>query len=139
MDMHLAVSTELDDFNECSTAGNICGANAICTNREGTFSCLCNPGFTGSPPSVPCIDVDECAINPTRCGRNGVCENLVGRSQCNCNPGYRWPSPTSECVDINECANSTRLCKLNESCNNTGKSDDLSISFFVYKTFYCES
>lgn len=41
------------DVDECTeeptAAAQACGANAICTNRPGTYDCACPPGFTGNP------------------------------------------------------------------------------------------
>ena len=36
----------ISDINECAI-GTPCGANAICTDTFGSFSCQCNQGFTG--------------------------------------------------------------------------------------------
>ena len=35
------------DINECTTRITICDANAACTNTLGSFTCTCNPGYTG--------------------------------------------------------------------------------------------
>ena len=40
------------DINECDTSNSPtgkCGANALCSNSPGGFSCTCQPGFTGDP------------------------------------------------------------------------------------------
>ena len=40
------------DINECDTSTSPtgkCGANALCSNSPGGFSCTCQPGFTGDP------------------------------------------------------------------------------------------
>ena len=37
------------DINECNTANdNNCHENAICTNTNGSFTCLCESGYTGN-------------------------------------------------------------------------------------------
>ena len=33
------------DVNECLTTP--CDANAVCTNTPGSFTCACNPGYSG--------------------------------------------------------------------------------------------
>ena len=36
------------DVDECAPGTNDCDRNAECTNTEGSFTCNCKPGFTGS-------------------------------------------------------------------------------------------
>ena len=35
------------DINECENGDNNCSENSNCTNTEGSFTCSCNPGYTG--------------------------------------------------------------------------------------------
>ena len=35
------------DINECIEGTDNCDDNAACTNTEGSFTCLCEPGFSG--------------------------------------------------------------------------------------------
>ena len=35
------------DINECESNTDNCNENADCTNTEGSFTCSCNPGYTG--------------------------------------------------------------------------------------------
>ena len=35
------------DIDECENAEDNCHENANCTNTEGSFTCSCNPGYTG--------------------------------------------------------------------------------------------
>ena len=35
------------DIDECSAESAPCDQNAECTNSDGSYSCLCNRGFTG--------------------------------------------------------------------------------------------
>ena len=37
----------LTDINECENGDDNCNENANCTNTEGSFTCSCNPGYTG--------------------------------------------------------------------------------------------
>jgi hypothetical protein len=37
------------DINECSFLSiDNCGQNAACKNTAGSFTCACNPGYTGN-------------------------------------------------------------------------------------------
>ena len=36
------------DIDECSN-GNACGEKAYCVNNDGSFWCLCEPGYNGDP------------------------------------------------------------------------------------------
>ena len=36
------------DIDECSN-GNACGEKAYCVNNDGSFWCLCDPGYNGDP------------------------------------------------------------------------------------------
>ena len=44
MPKHVNSFTVLD-VNECLTTP--CDANAVCTNTLGSFTCVCNPGYSG--------------------------------------------------------------------------------------------
>ena len=35
------------DIDECTTEAHDCSSNGICTNVDGSFQCVCEPGFTG--------------------------------------------------------------------------------------------
>ena len=35
------------DIDECENGEDNCHENAQCTNTEGSFTCSCNPGYTG--------------------------------------------------------------------------------------------
>ncbi|KAH3730367.1 hypothetical protein DPMN_056351, partial [Dreissena polymorpha] len=60
-------------INECTTS-NPCRNGGSCNNAVGSYTCACNPGYSGTNCST---DVDECAgINP--CMNSGTCTNAVG-------------------------------------------------------------
>ena len=37
----------LTDIPECSDILNVCDVNAFCIDRDGSFLCICNPGYVG--------------------------------------------------------------------------------------------
>ena len=41
------------DIDECGTQPDICHYDATCTNTDGSYSCSCNPGFSGD--GVDCL------------------------------------------------------------------------------------
>lgn len=34
------------DVNECGSTPNPCGANSVCTNNDGSYTCACQSGWT---------------------------------------------------------------------------------------------
>lgn len=73
------------DVNECNTNAHNCHANADCNNHDGSFTCLCKPGHSGSGSS--CDDINECEI-ANSCDLNATCVNAAGSYACTCNTGY---------------------------------------------------
>ena len=43
--------TKLLDIDECATSGHSCHAQATCSNTQGSYSCMCNPGYNGDGTS----------------------------------------------------------------------------------------
>ena len=41
------IFTPNSDFNECDSENVTCHENAECFNTEGSYKCICRPGFTG--------------------------------------------------------------------------------------------
>ena len=84
---HVNFSHVSTDVDECTRGTHNCDSNAKCTNDEGTFFCICNPGYTGNGINGTCTDIDECSeIN--QCDTNASCTNTIGNYSCVCNPGY---------------------------------------------------
>jgi len=94
-----------------------CDTNAICTNEIGSFSCTCNPEYSGDGftcfgnlqimnfqkwfwffffysilfiifPQKKKLDIDECLTNNGGCNEHATCTNTIGSRECECNEGY---------------------------------------------------
>lgn len=90
------------DINECDTIG--CDSNAVCVDTQGSFTCVCNGGFSGNGFScqgryeytnhckvldgilLP-ADINECDIL-NYCSEDAKCTNTPGSFQCTCMDGY---------------------------------------------------
>ena len=60
-----------------------CSGNGRCVDGVNTFTCNCDPGFTGELCQTKindCVGVD--------CSGNGQCVDGVNAFTCNCVPGY---------------------------------------------------
>lgn len=98
----------LDKIKCCSMncSSNFCKNGATCQNSNGTYSCDCKLGYTGSRCET---DINDCSPNP--CQHGGTCVDLVGTYRCGCKPGYTGKNCAN---DINEC--SSNPCKNNGTC-----------------------
>jgi len=100
--------TGCTDIDECAVANasgvSICHEQAVCSNLEGHYNCICNSGFTGGGQAsfdgaiALCYDVDECAIDNGNCTANSECVNTEGSFQCDCLPGYEGNGTCTRCV-----------------------------------------
>lgn len=88
-----------------------CGANAICTERNGAGSCKCLPEYFGDPYTgcrPECILNSDCdqskacvknkCVDPCRgtCGLNAECRVINHAPSCSCLKGYIG-NPLSGC------------------------------------------
>ncbi|XP_046846185.1 scavenger receptor cysteine-rich type 1 protein M130-like isoform X2 [Xenia sp. Carnegie-2017] len=76
----------LNDFDECYLELHNCSRNALCTNTEEGFTCMCKSGYTGN--GFLCTDINECSLAVDNCHQNSICINTDGSYLCNCNDGY---------------------------------------------------
>ena len=97
------------DINECeSDDSNNCHENANCTNTEGSYTCSCNPGYTGNGVNctskilyfwggtlvctlffiVQSPDVNECELEIHTCNSNAICTDTNGSFNCTCEEGF---------------------------------------------------
>ncbi|MBU1218553.1 hypothetical protein KKF34_04020 [Myxococcota bacterium] len=103
------------DINECTEGTHTCDTNASCINNTGSFTCTCNPGYSGD--GYTCVDVNECDLGTDNCSANATCINTPGSFTCTCNSGYTGNGVI--CSDINECTENTDNCSPNATCTNT--------------------
>ena len=43
----MIVCLSFSDIDECTSGDNNCDANAQCENIDGSFTCICNAGYSG--------------------------------------------------------------------------------------------
>ena len=91
--------SSLLDVDECGQPAS-CDPNANCTNTVGSFTCVCNQGYSGDGTTCngkrhamwgfltypPLLDINECDGNP--CDMNATCDNTVGSFTCICIDGF---------------------------------------------------
>uniref|UniRef100_A0A8D2DZ61 Adhesion G protein-coupled receptor E5 n=1 Tax=Sciurus vulgaris TaxID=55149 RepID=A0A8D2DZ61_SCIVU len=123
-----------DDINECGPPMKVsCGKFADCQNVEGSYHCVCSPGyallsgaktFTNASENT-CQDVNECAPGPNPCHKSTHCLNFMGGYRCLCRPGWK-PVPgspngpnTTVCEDVDECGSGQHQCHNSTICRNT--------------------
>uniref|UniRef100_A0A8C9PEQ8 Adhesion G protein-coupled receptor E5 n=1 Tax=Spermophilus dauricus TaxID=99837 RepID=A0A8C9PEQ8_SPEDA len=117
-----------DDINECVPPMKVsCGKLADCQNVEGSYYCMCSPGyelrsggtnFTNASENT-CQDVDECKQNPRICKGRSTCINTQGSYTCQCLPGFELnPEDPKLCTDVNECASGQNPCHKSAHCLN---------------------
>ncbi|XP_028390644.1 uncharacterized protein LOC114515560 [Dendronephthya gigantea] len=101
--------TSTIDTNKCS--GAPCGPYANCTKINGSYVCVCKPGYKGN--GTICTDINECTEGAP-CGSNSHCVNTFGSYYCNCRTGFRGNG--INCTDINECQSNP--CNVKANCTN---------------------
>uniref|UniRef100_A0A5F7ZAB6 Adhesion G protein-coupled receptor E2 n=1 Tax=Macaca mulatta TaxID=9544 RepID=A0A5F7ZAB6_MACMU len=120
-----------DDINECVPPSKVsCGNSSDCRNTEGSYDCVCNPGYElvsgaktfKNESENTCQDVDECQQNSRLCKSYGTCVNTHGSFTCQCLPGFKFkPEDPKLCTDVNECTSGQNPCHSSTHClNNVG-------------------
>jgi len=98
------------DINECEEleeAALQCDVNAYCHNTPGSWTCLCNNGWTGDGNlDGGCYDADDCEFSP--CQHGGTCTDCGTLCYiCDCIVGWRGKSCET---DWNECTMGIHTC-----------------------------
>merc|ERR1711881_558377 len=108
------------DINECDEFTHNCGANTVCANTDGGFTCDCNAGYTPSSANDnSCVDKNECDLGEVTCPINETCLNTSGGAVCVCADDIFYKDSEGNCVDINECPEGGVGCTdVNAVCNN---------------------
>lgn len=86
---------------------------------QGSFTCKCNSGYTGS--GATCADINECSLGMHTCGANNAgfgCVNTAGSFTCSCVAGYASTS-AGGCSDVNECQGVNSCAPGLSVCTNT--------------------
>ncbi|XP_053766435.1 adhesion G protein-coupled receptor E2-like [Desmodus rotundus] len=92
-----------DDINECRLPVPVsCGKLADCQNTEGSYYCMCSPGYRlvsgatnfSNESENTCQDVDECTSGQNSCHNSTHCLNIQGSYECRCRRGWK-PVPGS--------------------------------------------
>ena len=104
-DNSITIITSVGDIDECALGLDNCDpVNATCTNIPDSFTCVCNPGYTGD--GVTCQPVGAC------CADDGTCQELTA-ADCGvaggvydgdgttCDPN-QCPQPTGTVIIIKE-------------------------------------
>jgi hypothetical protein len=88
---------ECTNINECTGTNNDCAlTGATCTDTQGSFTCACNPGFTGDGVTcTACVaDFFKDASGPAACSSCRAASDTQGATgstsalNCLCDPGY---------------------------------------------------
>ncbi|XP_078382715.1 uromodulin-like [Oculina patagonica] len=100
---------------ECA---DICGANAVCSNKSGSYTCTCKAGFSGDGKS--CDDIDECVSGVHDCSSLASCTNTVGSYSCSCDQPYTGDGKTCT-VSAEECQNYQNLTGADRNIAHVGQ------------------
>ncbi len=78
------------DADECALGTDTCSPYAKCTNTPGSYTCTCNPHFTGDGHT--CTPDGPCVVNNGGCGQ--TCSEVSGAAVCGCYPGFTFNGTT---------------------------------------------
>ncbi|XP_019061478.1 CD97 antigen isoform X6 [Fukomys damarensis] len=87
-----------DDINECIPPRSVaCGEFADCENTEGSYQCVCSPGYVltsgktifSKAEENDCHKVNECNSGQHQCHNSTICINTQGSYRCRCRQGWK--------------------------------------------------
>eukprot|EP00736_Rhodelphis_marinus_P002965 Rmarinus@m.29473 len=108
-----------EDEDECLLGVHTCDVTATCSNSDGSFSCSCGIGYSGS--GVYCENTNECETAVHTCSQDATCVDSVGSFTCLCFDGFTGDGGT--CSDNDECAQGTDNCAdIGSLCTNVAGS-----------------
>lgn len=118
-------------FNDCPS-GDVCGLNGTCIDGQDSYSCHCDPGFTGEnceieipteteiqfrvvttdSPCDPGYTGTQCTVNindcvEVNCSGRGQCMDEVNTFTCSCDPGFTGANcqiNIANCLEANNCS-----------------------------------
>ena len=98
----------------CESGKHACNERASCINIEGSYRCVCLPGYYGN--GITCKDTDECNTGAHSCHKNAKCMNTLGSYECVCFSGFHGDGRS--CVDTDECRDEINVCSVHARCEN---------------------
>ena len=91
-------------YDECLLMETVCSDHGNCFHGIATFTCSCDPGYTGQRCET---NIDDC-VN-VNCSGHGNCTDRVNGFDCDCFPGFTdaiCQTDIDECDGINCSGNS---------------------------------
>ncbi|XP_067932806.1 fibrillin-1-like [Watersipora subatra] len=84
----LSWRSRLPDIDECKLGEHNCPVDSKCSNKVGSYSCVCGDGYIYDKLTNNCTDVDECYMKQYICSPEAECLNTDGGYNCRCYDGY---------------------------------------------------
>ena len=105
---------------QCANDGSTCSGHGSCSVSNGSATCTCDPGYTGSfcdqcatgyhRDGADCVADEQCADDGSTCHEAGSCTIQEGRIQCSCATGYAGDR-CQDCAEGFERNTETEACE----------------------------